>query len=215
MKTESTILVIDDHPLLRKGMAQLIEMDKEFSLIGEAANGEEGIELAARLKPDIILLDLNMKGMDGMQVLEQLKKAECPALIIVLTVSNNEQDLVAALSGGADGYLLKDMEPDDILSKLRNAAHGHIILDETLTGLLANSFRDKNGGNLAPTNRKSLTPREEQILDLISAGMSNKMIAHKLEISDGTVKVHVKNMLRKLNFQSRLQAAVWALNNRS
>ena len=96
MKTESTILVIDDHPLLRKGMAQLIEMDEEFSLIGETASGEEGIELAARLDPDIILLDLNMKGMDGIQVLKSLKKAECRALIIVLTVSNNEQDICRA-----------------------------------------------------------------------------------------------------------------------
>ena len=206
-----TVVVVDDHPLFRKGAAQLLAMDSDFELLGEAASGEEGIELARTFNPDLVLLDLNMKEMNGIETLQVIKRANLESLVIVLTVSNAEQDLVAALRHGADGYLLKDMEPEALLDKLRQAAAGNVVIDDAMMPLLAHAFRDDAAAPSAAD--VSLTERENEILKLISEGMSNKQIARKLEISEGTVKVHVKNLLRKLNLRSRLEAAVWALEN--
>lgn len=204
-----SVLVIDDHPLFRKGVAQLLAMAPEFELIGEAASGQEGISMALAQRPDLVLLDLNMHGMSGIQTLKALKETDLDALIIMLTVSNVEEDLVAALRAGADGYLLKDMEPEALLAKLRSAAKGQVVLDETLAGLLARALSEDKRAR--PPNEAHLTEREHEILELLARGMSNKLIARQLDISDGTVKVHVKNLLRKLNLRSRLEAAVWAL----
>lgn len=209
MSAKYSILVIDDHPLFRKGLTQLLEMERDFVQIGEAASGKEGVELAMRLMPDMILLDLNMKNMDGLKTLKALKECDLEAQIIMLTVSNTEDDLMQALRLGADGYLLKDMEPEVLLNKLRSAAKGQFVLDQSLSGMLANAVRDDTSA--PPSDDISLTEREQEILALIAEGMSNKLIARELNISDGTVKVHVKNLLRKLNLRSRLQAAVWAL----
>lgn len=208
---QHTILIIDDHPLFRKGVAQLVESVDDFRLLGEAASGAEGLAMVQSLKPDLVLLDLNMKEMDGIDTLEQIKKLEHDPLVIMLTVSNAEDDLVNALRMGADGYLLKDMEPEKLMAKLAQAAKGQVVLDETLTGLLANALRNEN--STPDANRVNLTDREREILTLIASGMSNKLIARKLGISDGTVKVHVKHLLRKLNLNSRLEAAVWAHEN--
>ena len=207
--SSQSILVIDDHPLFRKGVAQLIKMEPGFSLVAEAKSGQEGIDLAQTHEPDIILLDLNMKGMNGIQTLRKLKATDLECTVIVLTVSNAGDDLVAALRAGADGYLLKDMEPENLLPQIRRAASGQMVLDASLSGLLASKIRDDQAA--PPSDNASLTKREQQILALIAEGMSNKIIARQLDISDGTVKVHVKNLLRKLNLRSRLEAAVWAL----
>ena len=213
MQSENSILIIDDHPLFRKGVAQLInDMGDEFSLIGETQSGHEGIQLALQHKPDLILLDLNMEGMNGIETLMELKNKDVDSYVIVLTVSNAEEDLVAALRNGADGYLLKDLEPEVLQSKLQSVMQGQIVLDQNLSEKLASSIRqDQN----APPKEEdvSLTNREREILELIAAGKSNKLIARDLSISDGTVKVHVKNLLRKLKVHSRLEAAVWALGH--
>ena len=211
---ENRILIIDDHPLFRKGVAQLInDMGDEFTLIGEAQSGYEGIQLALQHNPDLILLDLNMEGMNGIETLIELKKNEIDSYVIVLTVSNAEEDLVAALRNGADGYLLKDLEPEVLQSKLQSAMKGQIVLDQNLSEKLASSIRQDQ--NMPPETEEdvSLTNREREILELIAAGKSNKLIARDLNISDGTVKVHVKNLLRKLKVHSRLEAAVWALGH--
>lgn len=210
-QTSYSVLVIDDHPLFRKGVGQLIDLDDGFRLVGEAKSGQEGIELAQKYKPDVILLDLNMKGMNGIQTLRNLKAKDLECTVVVLTVSNAGDDLVAALRAGADGYLLKDSEPEQLLPQVRNAASGQTVLDPSLSGLLANKIREDQ--STPPPDNASLTKREREILTLIAAGMSNKIIARQLEISDGTVKVHVKNLLRKLNLRSRLEAAVWALGH--
>jgi two-component system nitrate/nitrite response regulator NarL len=214
MKLDNTVLIIDDHPLFRKGVSQLInDMEQEFKLIGEAPSGEEGIKLALQHNPDLILLDLNMKGMDGIETLIELKKSNIDSFVVVLTVSNDEKDLVSALRNGADGYLLKDLEPEVLKSKLQSVISGQVTIDQNLSEMLASSIRqDKNS---SPENKQdaSLTTRENEILQLIANGNSNKLIARELDISDGTVKVHVKNLLRKLKVQSRLEAAVWALSN--
>ncbi len=205
-----TVLVIDDHPLFRKGVTQLFESENDFEIIGESACGSDGIELARQVKPDLILLDLNMKGMDGIQVLKAIKKSDdIDSLVIMLTVSDAEADLVSAIKCGADGYLLKDSEPEDLVEMIRTAATGKVVLNEHLTGMLTRAMR--NDSPVSYHDDTQLTDRENEILGLIAEGLSNKRIARALGISDGTVKVHVKNLLRKLNLGSRLEAAVWAL----
>jgi two-component system nitrate/nitrite response regulator NarL len=205
-----TILAIDDHPLFRKGVADLIEMDDSLRMIGESANGQEGLELAIELQPDLILLDINMRDMSGIETLKAIKQEDIDSLILMLTVSDNEEDVLSALRIGADGYLLKDMEPEDILKSIRKAIEGTVVISERLTQLLAKALRDED----KLSNDESMTPltsREQEILEYISNGMSNKRIAKTLDISEGTVKVHVKNLLKKLNLHSRTEAAVWAL----
>ncbi len=203
------LLVVDDHPLFRRGVRQLIDMVEGFEVVGEAASGREGLEFARHLKPDMILLDLNMADMTGLQVLEVLKREGLDARVVMLTVSDQEDDVVAALRAGADGYLLKDMEPEDLVESLRRARRGHMVLSERLTGLLAHALRQEPRPR--STDEAGLTPQERKILDLLAAGKSNKLIARELAIADGTVKVHVKHILKKLNLRSRVEAAVWAV----
>lgn len=209
--SHQTILIIDDHPLFRKGVIQLIQTAEEFEIVGEASSGEEGIELAYTTQPDMILLDLNMKGMNGIDVLKVIKAAGIDSRVIMLTVSDSAEDLVEALRAGADGYLLKDMEPEDLLSNIRNAGKGRMTLSDSLTGLLAHAL--KEGSRPKHPNEAGLTEQEGKILDHISAGKSNKLIARELGITEGTVKVHVKHLLKKLNLKSRVEAAVWAVEN--
>ncbi|MBK6741622.1 MAG: two-component system response regulator NarL [Hydrogenophilales bacterium] len=210
--TPQRLLIIDDHPLFRKGVMQLVTPEPEFDVVGEASSGGEGIELARALDPDMILLDLNMRDMNGVEVLKVIKASGSEARVVMLTVSDQADDLVAALRAGADGYLLKEMEPEGLLAKLKEAAEGHITLTERLASRLAHALRADSGPK-AP-DQAGLTEQEGRILDLIAAGKSNKAIAREIGISDGTVKVHVKHLLRKLGLHSRLEAAVWAIENR-
>ncbi len=184
----ATILLIDDHPMLRTGVKQLVSMAPDISVVGEASNGEQGIDLAESLDPDLILLDLNMPGMNGLETLDKLREKALSGRIVVFSVSNHEEDVVTALKRGADGYLLKDMEPEDL------------------------SLR----ANRATTDRDvtQLTPRERDILKLIAQGLPNKMIARRLDITESTVKVHVKHMLKKMKLKSRVEAAVWVHQER-
>lgn len=206
---KQSILIIDDHPLFRKGLMQLIQTAEEFDIVGEASGGKDGIALALALHPDMILLDLNMKDMNGIEVLTQLKFADIDARIIMLTVSDHAEDLVAALRAGADGYLLKDMEPEDLLANIRSAGHGRMTLNDKLTGMLARALSE--GSRPKSLGEAGLTEQEGKILEQISTGKSNKLIAHELGITEGTVKVHVKHLLKKLNLKSRVEAALWAI----
>lgn len=205
---EPKILVIDDHPLFRKGVIDLIGMEPQLRVVGEAADGETGLERARETVPDLILLDLNMKGMDGIETLKRLRAdEEIDARIVMLTVSDTEADLLAALRAGADGYLLKDMEPEDILAALRQAMTGKLVISPQLTDVIARALRDESGPR--PTDQAGLTPREREILALLAKGWSNKLIARELNVAVGTVKVHVKHILKKLNLKTRTEAAVW------
>lgn len=211
MNTESCrVLLVDDHPLFRCGVAQLIAAQEGFEVVGEAASAEEGVQLASSLKPDLVLMDLNMKESSGLSALKQIKDSGIETQVIMLTVSDAEQDFIRAVRAGAEGYLLKGSEPEEIVDKLRLAARGETVFTEPLMSMLLDTMRDGTPA-APPTDEECLTARERQILRLIAAGKSNKHIARELDISDGTVKVHVKNLLRKLNLQSRLEAAVWAL----
>jgi len=206
------VLLVDDHPLFRRGVTQLIASQPDFEVVGEAASGEEGVALTHQLKPDIVLLDVDMRGIGGLQALKQIKESGADTQVIMLSVSDAEMNLVTAVRSGADGYLLKDAEPEEMLEKLRQAARGEVIFTDSLMAMLVDAMRS---GTPAPATDEALTERERQILQLIAGGKSNKHIARQLGISDGTVKVHVKNLLRKLHLRSRLEAAVWALNHRS
>jgi two-component system nitrate/nitrite response regulator NarL len=207
-----TVIAIDDHPLFRKGVADLVEMESSLKLVGEAANGKDGLKLAADSKPDLILLDINMKDMDGLETLKAIKGLDLDSRVLMLTVSDSEEDVIEALRIGADGYLLKDMEPEDTLKCLTKAAHGQMVISERLTQLLAHALREDKKEQKTSTEA-SFTDREREILELIAKGMSNKLIASELDISEGTVKVHVKHLLKKLDLHSRVEAAVWALKN--
>ena len=204
----ATILLIDDHPMLRTGVKQLISMAPDIQVIGEASNGAQGIELAESLDPDLILLP----GMNGLETLDKLREKSLSGRVVVFSVSNHEEDVVTALKRGADGYLLKDMEPEDLLKALQQAAAGEMVLSEALTPVLAASLR----ANRATSDRdiSQLTPRERDILKLIAQGLPNKMIARRLDITESTVKVHVKHMLKKMKLKSRVEAAVWVHQER-
>lgn len=208
MEKATTVIIIDDHALFRKGVNQMIATEGDFLVIGEAASGADGLLLVEKLKPDLVLIDLNMKGMNGLQTLMQIKEKKLESRCIVLTVSDAEDDLLEALRAGADGYLLKDMEPEDLCSNLRKAMSGVTVLHESLTEILKNAL-------IHPTLSRSeeevsLTEREREILECLAKGLNNKTIARALGISDTTVKVHIKHLLSKLKLTSRLEAAVWA-----
>lgn len=209
-ESPASILLIDDHPLLRRGIKQLLELEEDMIVVGEASHAGEGIQKALDLDPDLILLDLNMPDINGIETLKMLRAKEVTARVLIFTVSDHEEDVVAALKSGADGYLLKDMEPEDLIIHLRHAAHGKMVVSERLTALLAEALRNQRNRPSGP-DVSSLTARELQILRLIAEGLSNKMIARRLDVTEGTVKVHVKNLLKKMHFRSRVEVAVWAV----
>jgi len=203
------ILVIDDHPLFRKGVSQLIAMAPHLELVGEASNGEQGTVKAKELDPDLILLDLHMAGMGGIETLKAIREAGLECRVVILTVSDNADDLVAAIRAGADGYLIKDMEPEDLLEAIDQALNGRTVIGERLNGMLARAIREE--ATAKQRDSATLTEREQEILSGLAQGLSNKLIARNLAITEATVKVHVKNLLKKLGFRSRLEAAVWAV----
>ncbi len=207
----SSVLVIDDHPLFRRGVTQLLELSPVLRVVGEAASGEEGLQQAKKLDPELILLDLNMKGMNGIQTLQAMRDAGIEARIVILTDSDAAEDLVSAIRAGADGYLLKDTEPELMLQHLHDALLSKTVISEGLTGLLANALRNE----AVHDNRQQadLTDRERVILGFLANGLSNKLIARELDIMESTVKVHIRNLLKKLKFRSRVEAAVWAVTN--
>jgi two-component system, NarL family, nitrate/nitrite response regulator NarL len=211
MPDTTRVLVIDDHPLFRRGVCQLLELEPGFSVVGEAASGQEGIAQAKLLDPDLILLDLNMKGMNGLETLRTMRDMEIDARIIVLTVSNAPEDLIAAIRAGSDGYILKDNDPGDMLVLIGTVMKGQNGISPELTSLLATALRQESV--VESRNQASLTEREMAILKCLAAGKSNKLIARELDIMESTVKVHIRNLLKKLKFRSRVEAAVWAVAN--
>lgn len=203
-----TIMLVDDHPLMRRGIRQLLELEPDFRIIGEASNGEEALGTVGDLQPDLILLDNNMPQLNGIETLKRLRQNGYRGIVLMFTVSDAEHEVRDAMRHGADGYLLKDMEPDLLIAQIREALHGVIVVSPALTRVLAQALRAPS-----PAQEFELTDRERQVLKSIAGGNSNKMIAQKLGITEGTVKVHVKNLLHKLGLRSRVEAAVWALEH--
>ncbi len=205
------VLLVDDHTLFRSGLETLLERHN-IEVVAATGDGRDGMRLALEIQPDIVLLDMRMPEMNGLEVLRALRNSGMKTPIVMLTTSNEERDLVECLRNGAQGYLLKDMEPGELVNALRDIQSGRTVVAPELTGVLA---RVVQGDSAEPERQESpfseLTPRELEILCLLAEGQSNKVIARNLGISDGTVKLHVKAVLRKLNVHSRVEAAVMAV----
>jgi|TARA_B110000977_G_scaffold28389_1_gene36411 two-component system nitrate/nitrite response regulator NarL len=206
------VLIIDDHTLFRDGLQGLLERHN-IEVVASLGDGQEGIRLAQTLLPDIVLLDMRMPTLTGLEVLKNLQASKFEAPVVMLTTSNDERDLVEALRNGAKGYLLKEMEPDDVVAALREIVKGETVVAPNLTQILARVVKGEPILESEPSPIDDLTPRESEILSLLAEGQSNKVIARNLGISDGTVKLHVKAILRKLNIHSRVEAAVIAVEH--
>lgn len=201
----TTVLIVDDHPLVRRGIRQILSLSPSWQVVGEADSGESALTLVAQTLPSLILLDLQMKGISGLQVLEHLREHDFAGKIVLLTMSDSAQDLLNALRLGADGYLLKDSEPQMLLDGLAQVMDDKVVMSPWMSEKLALAIRTDN----RPRTLQSLTAREQEIVFAIAEGQSNKRIAINLGLAEGTVKVHVRSLLKKLKFKSRVEIAIW------
>ena len=210
------VLLIDDHALVRKGIEELLQ-SRGVQVVASVGSGEEGVRRALELSADLILLDVKMPGMTGIDTLKQLRASGVSAPVVMLTMSREDADLSAALRAGARGYLLKDIEPEELVPALEAVVQGDNVVAHELVGTLARLVGSNAGPQPAARRPAApfaeLTPRELEILGCIADGSSNKMIARALDITDGTVKLHVKAILRKLGMRSRVEAAVAAVEH--
>jgi DNA-binding NarL/FixJ family response regulator len=206
------VLLVDDHALFRKGVAALLAAERDFELVGEASDGAQALEMARELMPDVILMDISMPGMDGLEATRRIK-AEIPYVrIVILTVSDSDRALVEAVKSGAQGYLLKTVEPRALLHTLAGVVRGEASISRTMAArLLEDLARDSRPKAPPPTPAATLTQREQEVLGLVAQGKSNKEIAAALGIAENTVKNHLKNILEKLHLENRVQAATFAL----
>ncbi|WP_213762172.1 response regulator [Caballeronia sp. dw_19] len=214
------ILLIDDHTLFRSGVRALLQRQPDFEVVDDAADGIEGFKRAKQHRPDVVLLDLNMPGLSGIETLQLLQQDLPDTAVIMLTVSEDVDELTRALREGACGYLLKNMEADALATMIRRAAEGESVIAESMTQRLIAQMRtpvraeDTAPPPLEPRSSPAspaLTPRERDIVRILSRGASNKDIARELDLAESTVKIHVRNVLRKLNLSSRVQIAIHAL----
>ncbi len=209
-----SVLLIDDHTLFRSGVRSLLQRSPRFVVVGEAADGVDGVKRALQLRPDVILLDLNMPGMSGVETLQLILQDSPRSAVLMLTVSEEAEDLAAALQAGARGYLLKNIDADYLLRAVERATAGESVLSEALAGKLFAHVQRGGGKPAAPASElDKLTPREREILACLARGESNKLIARVLDLAESTVKIHVQNILKKLNLSSRVQAAVFAVEH--
>ena len=208
MTEEISILIVDDHAIVREGQRALIDTEPGMTLVGEATNGAEAIEMAQSLNPDIIFMDLFMPGMGGIEAIEAIKAENQEARILVLTSFAEDEKVFTAVKAGALGYLLKDASPDELLTAVRQVNRGEPAMNPTIANKLMRELQSKS--DLPPTE-DPLTDRELDILKLVAQGLSNQEIAEELVISERTVRTHVSNILSKLHLANRTQAALYAL----
>jgi two-component system nitrate/nitrite response regulator NarL len=206
------ILLVDDHTLFRSGIKLLLQRNPEFEVVGEASDGLEGVKRAKQLMPDVVLMDMNMPGLSGLEAMQLIMEDLPDTAVLMLTVSEDAEDLGAALRSGASGYLLKNIEADYLTQAIRRAAAGEAVVAEAMTAKLVAQFRAGNKGPAAP-EREKLTPREREAMICLARGQSNKEIARQLDVAESTVKIHVQNILKKLNLSSRVQIAVYAVEH--
>ncbi len=202
------VVIVDDHVMVREGIKQLLEMDGDIKIIGEAGDGEEGIKIIEKTDPDVILLDVNMPKMNGLEMLQKLKETGIPRKVLILTIHNEVEYLLKAVEIGVNGYVLKDSELAVLRKAIFSVHHGENYIQPSLAPLLMKRMQE-NTSEVA----EGLTKREMEVLKLIAEGMYNKEIAEKLMISEKTVKNHVSNIFRKINVSDRTQAAVYAIKN--
>ena len=213
-KTTISVLLVDDHTLFRSGIRSLLQRQADFVVVGEASDGVEGVKRAKQLQPDVVLLDLNMPGISGLETLQLMLQDFPNMAVILLTVSEDAEDLTAALQAGARGYLLKNIDTDYLVRAIRRAAAGEPVVAEAMTAKLIARLQSGSSQRVEPASElDKLTPREKDILACLARGESNKIIARTLNVAESTVKIHVQNILKKLSLSSRVQAAVFAVDN--
>ncbi|GAA4551132.1 response regulator [Streptomyces collinus] len=203
------VLLVDDHQVVRRGLRTFLEVQDDIEVVGEAADGAEGVDRAEELKPDVILMDVKMPGMDGVDALRRLRELANPARVLVVTSFTEQRTVVPALRAGAAGYVYKDVDPDALAGAIRSVHAGHILLQPEVAGALLAQEENNAGTGRAG----SLTEREREVLGLIADGRSNREIARALVLSEKTVKTHVSNILMKLDLADRTQAALWAVRH--
>jgi len=204
------VLIADDHALFRRGVASLLAAESGFEVVGEAVDGQQAVDMARELMPDVILMDISMPVLDGMEATRRIK-AEIPYVrIVILTASDGDRNLFEAVKSGAQGYLLKNIEPQALYGTLRGVVRGEAPVSRVMAGRLLDEFaRQSREPARAPVD--GLTGRERDVLELVSRGKSNKEIAAALAIAENTAKNHLKNILEKLHLENRVQAATFAL----
>ncbi|MFF2806754.1 response regulator [Streptomyces sp. NPDC058000] len=203
------VLLVDDHQVVRRGLRTFLEVQDDIEVVGEASDGAEGIAATEQLRPDVVLMDIKMPGMDGIEALRQLRTLDNPAKVLVVTSFTEQRTVVPALRAGAAGYVYKDIDPEALAGAIRSVHAGHVLLQPEVAGALL-SQEDGNGGQ---GRGSSLTDREREVLSLIADGRSNREIARALVLSEKTVKTHVSNILMKLDLADRTQAALWAVRH--
>lgn len=207
------ILLVDDHTLFRSGLKALLSRQTDFEVVGEASDGLEGVKLAEQLHPDLVLLDLDMPAMSGIEALAQMVEMNHDMPVVMLTVSEDAEDLKEAFVLGARGYLVKNIEADYLVSSIRQIIAGESVMSPEMTSKFVNGIRAKNISlmpEVRPENVKSLTEREKQILGCLAQGASNREMTQLLNMSESTVKAHLQRIMRRFDFSSRVQAAVFA-----
>ncbi len=214
------VLIVDDHAMVRRGMRDFLELHDDLEVVGEASDGETGVAAAARLEPDIVVMDLMMPGVDGVEATRRIRAANPAVEVVALTSFVEEARVVAAIEAGASGFLLKDAEADELAAAIRAAAAGEVHLDPAVAGIVARRMREAGdgagGGKGAGTPRDgigSLTARERDVLGGVARGLSNRAIADDLGITERTARTHVSNILAKLSLSSRTQAALLAVQH--
>lgn len=206
------VLLVDDHTLFRSGIKSLLQRDDAFEVVGEAGDGLEGIKRARSLKPAVVLLDLHMPGVSGLEAVKVISEEMPEVSVLMLTVSEDAQDLVEALRAGACGYLLKNIETDTLVDAIRRAAQGESVVSQPMMGKLIAGVRNPPRVEAAG-ERDRFSPRERDILAALAQGDSNKEIARQLDLAESTVKIHVQNIFKKLNMSSRVQVALYAVEH--
>ncbi|MFZ6757128.1 response regulator [Undibacterium sp. Ji50W] len=206
------ILLVDDHTLFRSGIRLLLQRNPEFEVVGEAVDGLDGVKRAKQLRPDVVLMDLNMPGLSGLEAMQLIVEDLPDTAVLMLTVSEEAEDLTTALKNGARGYLLKNIEADYLTQAIKRAAAGEPVIAESMTAKLVMQFRSGHNQSNIPKKEK-LTPRERETMVCLARGESNKEIARNLDVAESTVKIHVQNILKKLNLTSRVQIAVYAVEH--
>ncbi len=207
------ILLVDDHSLFRSGIKSLLESQAGFEVIGEASNGLDGVKRAKQLQPDVVLLDLHMPGTSGLEALQMLTEEVPNTITLMLTVSEDAQDLMRALRSGAQGYLLKNIEVDFLIESIHRAIAGDSVMSPQMSVALIDAVRQPVVKQPPEKQTVKLTPRESEIIVMLAQGESNKSIARTLDLAESTVKIHVQGILRKLHISSRVQAAVYAVEH--
>lgn len=203
------ILLVDDHPMLRRGMKDLLNLESDFNVIADVSSGEEALAYLKDNEIDLVILDQNMPGLSGLETVEKIRSQGNQAKILMFTVSDSGDDIHNALKLGVNGYLLKDMQPEQVAIDIRKALRGELVVSSRLAAVLAQALRTPNLDDIV----SNLTNRELQVIKMIAKGHSNKMIGNELGISESTVKVHVKHILNKTNLRTRVDVSVWAVNS--